>query len=130
MNIAPILLRDISNNITQAYVQSKTKLISPIYATPPKQMREETRPQEILKILKPLYGIPESGTHWYGTYHNHHQTKLEMKNSTYDPFLLVTENQEGPFGVVGMQTNDTLILGDEKFVEKEGLELEKSELLA
>ena len=53
-----------------------------------------------------------------------------MKNSTYDPCLLVTENQQGPFGVVGMQTDDTLILGDEKFVKKEGLELEKAELLA
>ncbi|KAI0991501.1 hypothetical protein K3495_g16686 [Podosphaera aphanis] len=92
-----LFLRD----ITQAYVQSSTKLLRPIYATPPKEMCNEFLPRDILKILKPLYGIPESGTHWYGTYHTHHETKLGMENSTYDPCLLITKDRDGPFGIVG-----------------------------
>jgi Reverse transcriptase (RNA-dependent DNA polymerase) len=117
-------------DITQAYIQSTSKLARPIYATPPKEMHGEFPDDVILKIIKPLYGIPEAGTHWFGTYFVHHKEKLDMETSTYDPCLLITKDQEGPFGMVGMQTDDTLILGDSQFVEKENMELKKAKLLA
>ena len=53
-----------------------------------------------------------------------------MRTSTFDPCLLVTKDQDGPFGLVGMQTDDTLILGDQAFVELEDSELKKANLLA
>ena len=37
-----------------------------------------------------------------------------MTTSTYDPCFLVTRTKD-QFGVVGMQTDDTIILADEKF---------------
>jgi hypothetical protein len=46
-----------------------------------------------------------------------------MAISTYDPCLLVTTIENG-FGIVGMQTDDTIILIDEYF-----LTLEENELL-
>jgi hypothetical protein len=46
-----------------------------------------------------------------------------MTISTYDLYLLVT-TIENRFGIVGMQTNDIIILTDEPF-----LTLEKNELL-
>jgi hypothetical protein len=46
-----------------------------------------------------------------------------MTTSTYDPCLLITTTENG-FGIVRMQTNDTIILTDEPF-----LTLEKNELL-
>ena len=80
-------------------------------------------------VRKPLYGIPEAGTHWWATYNKHHQDKLGMQTSSYDPCLLITTTKEA-FGLVGMQTDDTLILGDEKFAEKEDGELKRAELTA
>jgi hypothetical protein len=68
-------------------------------------------------VLKPLYGIAEAGTHWWATYSRHHKEKLGMVSSTYDPCLLITDN--GPLGIIGMQTDDTVILGDEKFSGRE-----------
>jgi hypothetical protein len=121
-----IHLRD----ITQAYVQSVTKLARTIYALPPKDMVGELPPGMIFKVIKPLYGVPEAGTHWFGTYHRHHRVKLGMETSTYDPCLLITKGIDAPFGVVGMQTDDTLILGDEEFVRREDTELKKAQLLA
>jgi hypothetical protein len=56
--------------------------------------------------------------------------KLEIENSPYNPCLLITKDQEGPFSIVGMQTDNTLILGDNKFVKKERVELKKAKLLA
>jgi hypothetical protein len=44
-----------------------------------------------------------------------------MVTSTYDPCLLITT--EEPFGVIGMQTDDTLFLGSEEFAAHEDNEL-------
>ena len=52
-----------------------------------------------------------------------------MATSSYDPCLLITTTKHS-FGIVGMQTDDTLILGDENFEAKEQEELVKAKLLA
>jgi hypothetical protein len=52
-----------------------------------------------------------------------------MMTSSYDPCLLVTTTKDA-FGVVGMQTDDTLILGDRNFVQLENEELQKAKLNA
>jgi hypothetical protein len=46
-----------------------------------------------------------------------------MEFSTYNPCLLVTSLESECFGVVGMQTDDTLGLGDEAFTIKKSKEL-------
>lgn len=55
-----------------------------------------------------------------------------MKTSIYDPCLLYTpdNNNENGFGIVGMQTNDTLILADEIFAWKEENELATANIMA
>jgi hypothetical protein len=72
----------------------------------------------ILKVIKPLYGVPEAGNHWFKTYHGHHTDKLGMIQSTYDPCLLYTTDRTC-MGIVGMQTDDTLILADQSFAAAE-----------
>lgn len=80
-------------------------------------------PNTIMKIIKPLYGLAESGTHWWATYFRHHCEKLLMKTSTFDPCLLVTTKEAPSFGIVGMQTDDMLGLSDGAFAETEDREL-------
>ena len=78
-SIANLYLRD----ITQAYVESTTKLSRVILAKPPIELK---LPNEIIiMVIKPLYGVPESGTHWYRAYSEHHKENLLMKTSTFDP---------------------------------------------
>lgn len=52
-----------------------------------------------------------------------------MVPSSYDECLLHT-NREDSFGVVGMQTDDTLILGDDAFIQREDTELRRAGLQA
>lgn len=52
-----------------------------------------------------------------------------METSTFDLYLFITKDRNS-FGVVGMQTDDILILGDETFVRREDEELRKAKLLA
>ncbi|RAL61503.1 hypothetical protein DID88_009542 [Monilinia fructigena] len=81
----------------------------------------------VLYVIKPLYGIPEAGNHWFGTYHNHHRDKLNMTQSTYDPCLLYSNDS---IGIVGLQTDDTLIVAVERFAHLEQEQLGKAHFMA
>ncbi|RAL58350.1 hypothetical protein DID88_005767 [Monilinia fructigena] len=117
-----VYLRD----ITQAYTQSTTNLNRVFYVRAPKEFGLEKG--FILHVVKPLYGVPEAGNHWFNTYHGHHKGRLKMEQSTYDPCLLHT-NRMG-FGIVGLQTDDTLIVADKEFARSEQEQLEKAHFMA
>jgi hypothetical protein len=119
-----LYLRD----VTQAYVQSTTTLNREFYVRPPAEMASQLPAGSLLRVVKPLYGIPEAGNHWFKTYHDHHIKKLNMTTSTYDPCLLHT-NQDQGFGLVGMQTDDTLILADNNFATQEEYEITTASIL-
>lgn len=120
-----LYLRD----ITQAYVQSEFPLNRKIYAKPPKEISDSLLNVMVMQILRPLYGLPESGAYWFSTYQKHHKEKLSMIASTYDPCLLIT-NKEDMFGIVGLQTDNTFILGDKIFIRLEDSELKKAKFSA
>ena len=113
-------------NITQAYVQSTTSLNQKFYVRLPQELGLGN--SAFLKIIKPFYGVPKASAHWFNTYHGHHTKKLLMAQSTYDSCLLHT-NTNG-FEVVGLQTDDTLMLADGKFAAAEEKELNAAKLLA
>jgi hypothetical protein len=115
-------------DITQAYVQSQTPLQRTILARIPEQLRDRYPKGTIMTVIKPLYGIPEAGTHWWVTYSTHHRERLQMVTSTYDPCLLISESEK--FGIIGMQTDDTLGLTDIQFSGLEEEELQKAAFAA
>ena len=119
-----LYLRD----ITQAYTQSKTQLNRDFYVRPPAELK--LTGGSILRVIKPLYGVPEAGNHWYNTYHSHHIKQLRMNQSTYDPCLLYTTDNNTGFGIIGIQTDDTLILADTTFVTQEADQLKKAQFLS
>jgi hypothetical protein len=135
MALAPSLLKSpqkiklFLRDITQAYVQSTTPVNRLILANLPKEMRDHYPPDTVMIVRKPLYGLPEAGTHWWATYYKHHQDNLHMTTSSYDPCLLITMSKD-TFGVVGMQTDDTLFLGSEQFAALEEEELTRAKLTA
>jgi hypothetical protein len=111
-----LFLRD----IIQAYVQFRFNLNRDFYVqSSPELIKLMGISNDcILKVIKPLYGVSEAGNHWFKTYHGHHTDKLRMIQSTYDSCLLyitITIGHIG-MGIVGMQTDDTLILADQSFV--------------
>ncbi|KAI6476885.1 hypothetical protein MCOR13_011804, partial [Pyricularia oryzae] len=93
-------------DITQAYVQSEDFLQRTIIAQLPKEIRHRYPANTVLWIKKSLYGLAESGTYWWKTYHAHHRNALGMKPSSYDPCLLYITGNQDCFGITGMQTDD------------------------
>ena len=122
---AGLYLRDIS----QAYVQSTTSLNRDFYINPPRELAYEMDLEKgsVLKVVKPLYGVPEAGNHWFKTYYSHYINALSIEQSIYDPCFLYINR---PFGLIGLQTDDTLFLADQEFAAQEQSQLEKAGFLA
>ncbi len=105
-------LRDIS----QAYSQAETKLDRPVYLRPVPEMNVPNG--KVLKVLNPLYGIPESRLHWYVTYANHHKDVLGMTATKFDPCILFGREGKHLIGVTALQVDDTFGFGTDQFLEK------------
>lgn len=75
--------------------------------------------------MKPVYGVPDADNHWFTIYHAYDKDILGIKQSTYDLCLFFIS---GPtFGIVGIQTDDILILVDNNFtsIKEEAIKLVK-----
>lgn len=75
--------------------------------------------------MKPLYGIPESGLHWYITYSQHHKNDLGMTPTRYDPCLLYLRSENGLQGLTTLQVDDSFGFGANEFLEKEETSMKK-----
>jgi len=77
----------------------------------------------IFKIVKPLYNISKAGNYWFKTYYIYYLNKLDISQSIYDLCLFYRNK---PFKVVGLQTDDTLFIGDAEFADKKQNNLKKA----
>jgi hypothetical protein len=103
-----------------------TYLNRDFYICPPKELR--LKDGLLIRVIKPLYSIPEAGNYWFNTYHYHYLEKLHMSQSTYDPCLLYIDYNG--FRVIGLQTNNILLLADKTFAESEEIRLKEAKFLA
>lgn len=69
-------------DITQAYTQANKPLIRVIFVEPPASLGMYQ--DKILRVIKPLYGLPESGLHWFETYHNHNTNELSIRAALHN----------------------------------------------
>ncbi len=100
-----------TRDITKAFVQSAT-----VYVRSPKELKLFDK---VLKIIRPLYGMPESPIHWFNTYLNNHKSKLGMLQVPMDPCLLFKVGENGLEAVLGLQVDDTLFGGTNHFLDME-----------
>ena len=106
-----------TRDITQAYIQSQTQLERDVYIKAPDELGLDE--DYVLKVVKPLYGIPESGLHWYLTYLSHHLDTLKMVRAQCDPCVLLRRNQDDLERLILLQVDDSLGVGTPDFLEEE-----------
>lgn len=117
-----------SQDITQAYIQSSEKLMRHIYIKPSKELRLSK--DYLLKLLKPLYGLSDSGDSWYSTFTSHLKDDLYdlcMSSCITDPALFFKTIDGQLRGVVGCYVDDTISTGDSDFQKESLLTGEKFE---
>lgn len=69
---------------------------------------------EELLALKPLYGIPESGLHWFATYQKYHDKELETSATTVDQCVLYLHYDDHLDGLIVLQVGHSFGFGSER----------------
>ena len=113
-------------DISQAYVQSTTYLNREIFIRLLLELRLSK--DSLLRVVKLLYGVLEASNYQFRTYYDYYTQELKMTQLTYDPYLLHTLTNG--FGLVRLQTDDTLFLADPEFARNEETKLQKAKFLA
>ena len=118
-------------DITQAYTHSETTLDRLVLAKLPVELKDKYPEGTIMRVIRPLYRIAESGVYWWTIYQNHHRNFLGMVPSSFDPYLLITDQAgKDGFGIVSIQTDNTLILSTAIFSAKEEEKLTEAKFRA
>lgn len=105
-----------SQDVSQAYLQSADKLMRDVYVKPTKEFHLASN--QLLKILKPLYGISDSGDYWHSTFSNHLIHDLRMTTCTGDLYLFFKVVDGKLRGMTGAYVDDTIGTGDRVFEEE------------
>jgi hypothetical protein len=62
-------------------------------------------------VIKPLYGIPESGIYWFITYNKYYIEEFLIIIFPHDLYLFIN-TIKGPFVILVIQTNNILFLAN------------------
>lgn len=107
-------------DVVSAYIQGE--LSDEVYMEQPEMYVQKSEESKVCKLIKPLYGLKQSGREWYKTF-DKYVTNNGGKRTMADPCLYVFD--EGDDRVIMLIYVDDLILASKK-VEK--LERVKSKL--
>ena len=105
-----------TSDIRQAYLQSSIPLSREVFIRSPVP-EFELKPEECLQLLKPLYGLCESGDIWHATMDRHHREDLGMTAFKLDPALYYIMSDEVLSGLSGAYVDDFIRSGDSRFRE-------------
>ena len=102
-----------SQDISQAYHQSASKLIRDVYLKPGKDF--EISGNRLLKLLRPLYGLSDSGDYWNTTFSKHIKEDLKMTPTIEDYSFFFKKTRGKLVGVPGTYVDDIVSSGTEAF---------------
>lgn len=115
---------EFSRDVTIAYVISTTKLERPVQIQAPKEMGLYY--DICLPVVKTLYGMPESGLHWYLTYLCHHLDRIGLRRARTYPCVLYDGKDGTLKGLVALDVEDLFGVETEELLNKEAT---KSEII-
>jgi hypothetical protein len=73
-------------------------------------------PDELLQIMKPLYGLADSGDYWAQTFARHHLTDLRMTQATGDFSPFFKRAKGALIGMSGCYVDDVIRAGTQEFL--------------
>lgn len=105
----------ITSDITQVCLQIQSELEREVFIRAPPEIGIPLG--TVLKVVKPLYGGPDSGLNWYLTYTFHHIDYLAMKRAMVDPCMLMKHTDGCMTGGTLLQVDDSLNIGPDTFMK-------------
>ena len=82
---------------------------------------------ELLRVLKTLYGVPDAGDYWDVTFVLHVMEDLVMNPLTGDPALFLKKDAGDPDGMLGAYFDDYCMGGIQRFQDLTMATLDKFE---
>jgi Reverse transcriptase (RNA-dependent DNA polymerase) len=104
-----------SVDVTQAYLQSAFKFMRDVYVTPTDEF--ELRPDQVLKLLTPMYVLSDSGGYWGATMRHHFDEDLGMTILTGDAAMFVKTIRGELSGIICSNVDDLLQAVYQRFVD-------------
>lgn len=102
-----------SLDVTQAYLQSASQLRRKIFIKPDILNMDS---DELLQLMKPIYGLTDSGDYWHETFRNHQERDLEMNKTIGDSSLFFKRISNRLVGLSGSYVDDILRAGTPSFL--------------
>ncbi len=102
-----------TEDISQAYLQSATKLLCEVYLRPNKHLQPPAG--YILKLLRQLYGLADIGDYWHAKFAERLTKKLGMNTVASDIYLVFRRARGQLTVLLGSFIDDTLACGDSSF---------------
>ena len=103
-----------TSDVRQAYLQSSEPLQRDIFIRKP-VAEFELESYEFLELLKPQYGLCESGDLWHKTLDEHHCKDLKMTDFRFDPALYHLKQDGHLVGLSGGYVDDPIRGGNKEF---------------
>ena len=75
-------------------------------------------PDQLLQVVKPLYGLSDAGDYWGQTLTDHHTKELNMEQATGDFSLIFKRMMNKLIGLSGTYVDDIIRTGDDRFREE------------
>ena len=119
------LFRLSSHDVRQSYLKSEGKLSRTVYLLPKRADLKYfgVRDEDILGLLKPIYGMADAGDYFGVTVDRHVKHNLGLVPLLGDPSLYVKRNEEDLDGLLGMYVEDILLGGNDDMQELTKLSL-------
>lgn len=102
-----------SEDMTLAYIQGAERILRKVYLKGKPEF--QLAPNQLLEILRPLYGLADSGDYWHATFLRHLKQDLEMRPSACDLSLFFKQLNGSLQGLVATHVDDTLSAGNSGF---------------
>jgi Reverse transcriptase (RNA-dependent DNA polymerase) len=102
-----------TQDVTQAYLQSAGTLAREVFIEKP-AIELELSPNQALQLLKPLYGLADSGDFWYRELAQHHRD-MDMQTLTTDNSLWMKFTENILEGISGVYVDDVVQAGTAEF---------------
>ncbi len=99
-----------TEGISQAYLQSSSELLPEVYLKPNRQIKIPAGYK--LKLLRPLYGLADSGDYWHATFAQYLTHDLGMNDLSSDMSLFFRRARGQVPGLLASYADDTLGCAD------------------
>ena len=117
-----------TEDVSQTYLESASELLREVYLRPNRQLHVPAG--YVLKLLRPLYGLADSGDYWHLTFSKHLTDDLRMKAAASDLSLFFRRAKGKISGLLASYVDDTLAYGDNSFAKLTKKTREKFEMKA